>query len=119
MSGAMSLNSRYARRLRTRLMERQEGRCCYCKRPFTESDSTRPTLEHKNPRRDGGRDTVSNLAAACFHCNQHRGKQIAQNRKPTKWVLNAAAPSVCCHCSNPFTEGVVTSEFALCDVCNT
>ena len=39
--------------------------------------SRAPTLEHRKPKRDGGRDSVSNLAVACFHCNQHRAKQIA------------------------------------------
>lgn len=114
----MALNGKYARRLRTRLVEQQEGRCCYCKRPFTESGPTRPTLEHKHPRRDGGSDSVSNLDAACFHCNQHRGKQIAQSRKQSDWIDGSALPMVCCHCSNPFTDGIVTPDFALCDVCN-
>jgi 5-methylcytosine-specific restriction endonuclease McrA len=74
----MPLNSRYARRIRARRVAEQGGRCLYCGRPFTETGPTRPTLEHRKPRMHGGRDCVANLAAACFHCNQLRGKQ--QNR---------------------------------------
>ncbi|MBO9519781.1 MAG: HNH endonuclease [Porphyrobacter sp.] len=80
--GVMTLNSKYARRLRLRLAKEQQDRCCYCGRSFSESGPTRPTLEHRKPKRDGGRDAVANLAVACFHCNQHRGKQINQSRTP-------------------------------------
>jgi len=30
---------------------------------------------------DGGTDDLSNLAAACFHCNQHRGTQKNQTKQ--------------------------------------
>ncbi|WP_442920979.1 HNH endonuclease [Mesorhizobium sp. Cs1299R1N3] len=84
----MALNSKYGRRLLHRLAAGQDGRCCYCKRPFTKDGETRPTLEHTKARMDGGADRVSNLAAACHHCNQHRGqqmnhaRQMAGRRKP-------------------------------------
>jgi len=77
----MALNSKYARRLRQRISRAQQERCCYCKRRFTRDGPKRATLEHRKPKRDGGRDAVSNLAVACFHCNQHRARQIARSRK--------------------------------------
>jgi 5-methylcytosine-specific restriction endonuclease McrA len=115
----MSLNSKYARRLRERLIDAQAGRCCYCGRSFTTSGVTRPTLEHKLPRRDGGPDAVRNLAVACFHCNQHRGKQIDQSRKSADGSeVETIFEPICDHCSNPFTDGVVTPDFAICAICN-
>ena len=83
----MALNSRYARRLRARKVSEQGGRCCYCKRPFTETGPTRATLEHRRAKMDGGRDCVANLAAACYHCNHHRGRQTVSDR------LKAKAPA--------------------------
>ena len=89
----MAFNSRYAKRLRYRLAERQGMRCCYCKRPFAESGPTRATIEHRKPIRDGGPNAVSNLAAACFHCNQHRAKQIDKARRATKEAKEQASPA--------------------------
>jgi len=40
------------------------------------SGPTRATIEHKKAIMDGGSDNLTNLAAACFHCNQHRGLQM-------------------------------------------
>ena len=76
----MAWNSKYKRNLRARLAKAQEGRCCYCRRPFTSEGSTVPTIEHKKAKMDGGKDRVANLAAACLHCNAHRGQQMNQAR---------------------------------------
>ncbi|HMG46835.1 MAG TPA: HNH endonuclease signature motif containing protein [Allosphingosinicella sp.] len=80
----MALNSRYARRLRARKAREQGGRCLYCKRRFTGDGPTRPTIEHRKAKMDGGRDRVANLAAACLECNQHRGRQMNQARQRAK-----------------------------------
>jgi 5-methylcytosine-specific restriction endonuclease McrA len=77
----MALSSKRAQRLRSRLAGEQDNRCCYCKRPFSHEGPTRPTLEHRKPKRDGGRDAVANLAVACLHCNQLRGRQINESRR--------------------------------------
>ncbi|MBN9360178.1 MAG: HNH endonuclease [Devosia sp.] len=53
----------------------QDGKCCYCKRSFTKSGPMLMTIEHKRALMDGGSDRIENLAAACWHCNQHRGQQ--------------------------------------------
>lgn len=75
------MNGPYRRRVLARLVALQDGRCCYCRRPFTEDGPTRPTIEHKRAKMDGGRDSVANFAAACLHCNQHRGRQMIRDRR--------------------------------------
>jgi 5-methylcytosine-specific restriction endonuclease McrA len=67
--------------VRRQLVESQGGKCCYCKRPFTNTGLRRATIEHKKARMDGGSNELSNLAAACFHCNQHRGHQMNYARQ--------------------------------------
>jgi 5-methylcytosine-specific restriction endonuclease McrA len=70
------MNAKYKRALLARFVKAQEGRCCYCRRPFTNDGPTIPTIEHKKAKMDGGKDRVANLAAACLHCNRHRGRQM-------------------------------------------
>ena len=72
--------------VRRHLVERQGGLCCYCRRQFTKRGPTRATIEHKKARMDGGTDDLNNLAAACFHCNQHRGQQMNGARQKTRQV---------------------------------
>ena len=69
--------------VRRHLTKCQGGKCCYCKRPFTRTGPTQMTIEHILARMDGGSDRLNNLAAACKHCNQHRGRQknMTQQRK--------------------------------------
>jgi 5-methylcytosine-specific restriction endonuclease McrA len=66
----------YRSEVRRHLEKSQDGKCCYCHRPFTSNGQTQATIEHKKARMDGGTDELSNLAAACLHCNQHRGRQM-------------------------------------------
>ena len=80
----MPLNSRYKRRLLARRVDEQNGRCCYCKRPFTSDGSARATLEHRKAKMDGGNDHVANLSAACLHCNRHRGMQMNKARQQAR-----------------------------------
>lgn len=70
---------------------RQDGRCIYCNLPMWHSDPVefalthglRPrqvvnlqcTGEHLVARQDGGRDSTSNIAAACRFCNVHRHRR--------------------------------------------
>ena len=48
----------------------------------------------------------------------HEAKR-ARERRP-KGVYPSEPNAICIHCNNPFgiSEGVVTDEVALCDVCN-
>ena len=76
----VTMKPKVLRRKRHLLLLQQKGRCCYCRRPFGKGP-LRVTLEHKKPRRDGGGNNIENLAAACLHCNQHRGRQINASRQ--------------------------------------
>lgn len=77
----MSLKGERGRRILARFAAAQNGLCLYCKRAFTVDGPGRPTIEHRKARMDGGSDRIANLAAACFHCNQHRGKQKLKARQ--------------------------------------
>jgi uncharacterized protein (TIGR02646 family) len=69
-------NPPYRAWVRRELRKRQGGKCCYCRRVLTKTGPTRLTIEHLKAKMDGGTDELKNLAAACFHCNQHRGQQM-------------------------------------------
>jgi 5-methylcytosine-specific restriction endonuclease McrA len=74
--------SRNVKRLRHELCVAQRNRCCYCGRVFGKKGTpTAATIEHKKARMDGGTNARANLAAACFHCNQHRGAQMNRARQ--------------------------------------
>jgi len=69
------INPPYQILIRRHLIKLQYGKRCYYHRPFTKSGPTRATIEHKKALMDGGSNELSNLAAACYRCNQHRGTQ--------------------------------------------
>jgi len=54
--------------LRRRACREQGGRCFYCLRPMGRN----VTAEHLVARMDGGKDTASNIVAACRRCNEAR-----------------------------------------------
>ena len=68
-------NPQYRAWVRRYLTKCQDGKCCYCQRQLTKTGPTQMTIEHKKALMDGGTDNIHNLAAACLHCNQHRGNQ--------------------------------------------
>ncbi len=67
----------------------QDGRCYYCAQPMWLNDCVafakrhglsikqarqfQCTAEHLRPRSAGGTLRLSNIAAACWYCNRHRG----------------------------------------------
>lgn len=108
--------------LRQRAFQRQGGRCCYCQvamwlhdqseLPFAVPSAKAAlrlqcTAEHLTARADGGRNSSTNVAAACLHCNRtrHRRRRIsspdefkrvvlarvASKRWHPTWVLNAGS----------------------------
>ncbi|PZV33372.1 HNH endonuclease [Mesorhizobium kowhaii] len=83
MKKKLKFNSAKAR---SELVELQGGKCCYCRKPFAETRPKQPTLEHKKPKMYGGTNERSNLAAACWQCNQRRGRQMnaTKQRKEAK-----------------------------------
>ena len=72
------------RQLRELAFNAQHGRCCYCGSAMWLASPSeldlRPsaalrrqcTAEHLLARKDGGRNTRDNIAAACWLCNQRR-----------------------------------------------
>ncbi len=70
------------KRIRHELAVQQRHRCFYCKRFFgPKGTSLAATIEHLKAKMDGGSDKRDNLAAACRHCNQHRGRQMNADRQ--------------------------------------
>lgn len=49
---------------------KQRNKCYYCKISFTQENP--PTAEHLKPRSEGGKDSFSNIVAACASCNHGR-----------------------------------------------
>ena len=58
----------YGYELREYLLEKWNRTCAYCG-----AKNTRLEIEHINPKSKGGSDRVSNLAIACYGCNQAKG----------------------------------------------
>lgn len=62
--------------LARQVWERARSRCEYCRIPA----SGFPVLFHVDhiiARQHGGRTDLDNLALSCFHCNRHKGPNIA------------------------------------------
>lgn len=72
-----------------RLHAAQGGRCHWCARcmnlpPTSRHDGLRATLDHVIRLADGGPDEISNLVAACWDCNQRRGRDEEQASMPPR-----------------------------------
>ncbi len=65
------------REIREMLLREQDGRCAYCCRPISFSEST---LDHIVPRSRGGRGVRSNAVAACRTCNTSKADMT-----PNEW----------------------------------
>ena len=79
--------------------------------------ATRRTLTRRNYRHDG--DLGLNMPFTNEEKRLwHEQKKKRENR-PTP-VFRSEPVAVCVHCQNPFgtNEGAITTEVALCDVCN-
>lgn len=61
--------------MRCRLAEAQNWRCCWCGEHCHPEPNTpkSATIEHVQPRSQGGSDDWDNLAMACASCNHRRG----------------------------------------------
>ena len=62
----------------TSAVERQSGRCFWCRRTF--GDLVGATVDHVVPRAKGGPSWAENEVAACRRCNAERGHQA-----PVEW----------------------------------
>jgi len=60
-----------------RLVRHRAGnRCEYCGLQQDAVPVVTFHIEHIIPNQHGGTDDPSNLAFACFHCNQHKGPNL-------------------------------------------
>lgn len=63
--------------LRRLVRERARERCEYCRLTQADDAVFAFQIEHILARQHGGGDDESNLALACFHCNRHKGPNLA------------------------------------------
>lgn len=91
---------------RRELYRRQGGRCFYCDREFTKTGELALTIEHLKAKMKGGKDDLKNLAAACWHCNQHRGKQMNATKQRKK--ASSAGQSASAIATGPCDEQAAT-----------
>jgi 5-methylcytosine-specific restriction endonuclease McrA len=68
---------------------RDEGKCQYCSRAINSNEFT---IDHIQPKCDGGKSTWENVVVSCYKCNQKKGqsslkdsglKLLKQPKKPT------------------------------------
>ena len=70
MSYSTSMGSKDRRRRKSTLLNKQDGRCFYCKVEISLADAT---LDHRVARSKGGKNALSNLVVACRFCNHEKG----------------------------------------------
>jgi len=67
----LHLDKAFMKATRSEALIAQNGCCHYCCAPLCQLTVT---ADHKLPRSRGGKDARSNIAAACFDCNQTKGR---------------------------------------------
>ena len=60
---------------RPAILEREQGRCFYCRRKLTDEDSG---LDHAEPQNAQGTNSYRNVVAACHSCNSSKGDDTAE-----------------------------------------
>lgn len=64
------------RQLRDQVWQRAASCCEYCMMPQEFAEATHE-IDHVIAEKHHGPTTLENLALACFHCNNHKGPNIA------------------------------------------
>ena len=64
------------RATRAHVRRRAHHRCEYCGLSQEAATIVPFHIEHVIPRQHGGSDAASNLALACYHCNQYKGPNL-------------------------------------------
>ncbi len=64
------------RALRDRVWSRANSRCEYCQLPQAYTDAGHE-IDHVIAEKHHGLTVIENLALSCFHCNNHKGPNIA------------------------------------------
>ncbi len=77
--------------LRLAVRERAHGCCEYCR--VHEEDVLLPhEPDHVIAEQHGGQGGIENLALACFHCNRHKGPNIASVDPHTARIVSLFNP---------------------------
>lgn len=63
--------------LRTHVRQRAGQRCEYCGIDQGQIPFALFHVDHIVPKQHGGSDDAANLALACYHCNLHKGPNLA------------------------------------------
>ena len=63
--------------LRRSVRDRAGNRCEYCGLRQEHAPLVLYTIDHIIPKKHGGSDDPLNLAFACYHCNIHKGPNLA------------------------------------------
>jgi hypothetical protein len=78
--------------VRRQVRQRAGDRCEYCLLR-QEDDPFYPFhIEHILPRQHGGPDHPDNLALACYHCNRHKGPNLAAIDPETEAIARLFNP---------------------------
>lgn len=79
--------------LRTLVIERAQHQCEYCHKPDDrELNPHRHEVDHVLAEKHGGRTEAENVAYACFHCNRHKGADIASLDPHTQELVRLFHP---------------------------
>ncbi len=77
--------------LKHRVRQRARGLCEYCRMP-SQFYLAPYQMDHILAEQHGGATTLSNLALACFHCNLHKGPNIAGQDPVTRRLTRLFHP---------------------------
>ena len=78
--------------LRKQVRQRAGHRCEYCRLRQEHDDTHTFHVEHINPRKHGGADTLENLALACHQCNLHKGPNLTGRDPDTNEITRLFDP---------------------------
>jgi hypothetical protein len=62
-------NKEMKKELRIKVYEKYDGHCAYCGKEIAYEDMQ---VDHQQPKRHGGKDTIDNLFPACRRCNHYK-----------------------------------------------
>jgi HNH endonuclease len=79
------------RRLIREVWQRADQRCEYCRIPFPYYRLPFQ-IDHIIARQHHGKTDLDNLALACFHCNRHKGPNIAGRDSLTGEIVRLFHP---------------------------
>jgi HNH endonuclease len=90
-----------ARRFARKAFHRQHGLCFWCKRPMMlgayggngSCDPLTMIADHVQPVWDGGRALPGNIVAACYECNQERGRVTNRTKCGSKFTIGDDRPT--------------------------